>query len=271
MTSNALSPAIRAAAPLAILFMLSLPMQSSAQTTPAAPSAAEAALRKPTDFRSRAELRNEYQDIGENGDGYRNIIVPRFEYAVSPSVGLRLEMPYSTNAPHVPGFDSVSGHGDLLLRAAWRAVQRDGFALILGTELILDTADDDRLGSGKNIVGPLAYAAIDLPRHDSVFFPYVQHYVSVSGDGNRDDVSVTTVKPNLLTRWPNRVYTFLEPQFLIDWERDAKVGLTVELEVGKIISQNMAAWLRPGVGLINRNELMQVYNWNFEVGMRYIF
>ncbi len=271
MTKSPLSRAARAAAPLAILFMLSLPLPSPAQTAPAASSAAEATLRKPTDFRSRAELRNEYQDVGDDGDGYRNIIVPRFEYAVSPSVGLRLETPYSTNAPHVPGFDSVSGHGDLLLRAAWRAAQRDGFALILATELILDTADDDRLGSGKNILAPLAYAAIDLPRHDSVFFPYLQHYASFSGDGNRDDVSVTAVKPNLLTRWPNRVYTFLEPQFLIDWERNAKVGLTVELEVGKIISQNMAAWLRPGIGLINRNELSQVYNWNFEVGVRYIF
>ena len=156
-------------------------------------------------------------------------------------------------------------------RCASRATQRDGFALILVTELIFDTADDSRLGQGKNIVAPLVYAAIDLPKHDSVFFPNIQHYFSVSGDENRPDVNYTVLKPNLLTRWPNKVYTFLEPQFTIDWERDAKVGLTIELEVGKILSKNIAAWARPGIGVINRNELPQVYEWNLEVGMRYIF
>jgi hypothetical protein len=239
-----------------------------AQTQPAAPSAAETALKKPTDFRSRVEIRNEYQDL--EGDGYRNIVVPRFEYAVGPSIALRLETPYMTYDPGAGG-ERVSGQGDLLMRGAWRAIQRDGFALIVATEVIFDTADDKRLGFGKTIVAPLMYAAIDLPKYDSVFFPNIQHYFSVAGDDHRADVSYTTLKPNLLTRWPNKVYTFLEPQVTIDWERNAKVGLTVELEVGKILSKNIAAWTRPGIGVINRNELPVVYEWNFEVGMRYIF
>lgn len=250
------------------LFLLCLPLPLLAQTQPAAPSATEAALKKPTDFRSRAEIRNEYQDL--EGDGYRNLVIPRFEYAVTPAVALRLETPYVTYDPGSGG-ERVSGQGDLLARIAWRAVQRDGFALILVTEAFFDTADDPRLGQGKTIIAPLVYAAIDLPRHDSVFFPNIQHYFSVAGDASRADVNVTTLKPNLLTRWPNKVYTFLEPQFTIDWERDAKTGLTVELEVGKILSRNIAAWLRPGIGVINRYELPQVYNWNLEVGMRYIF
>jgi len=250
------------------LLMLCLALPVLAQTQPAAPSAAETQLKKPTDFRSRVEIRNEYQDL--EGDGYRNLVIPRFEYAVTPAVALRFDMPYVTYDPG-DGGERVSGQGDLLARVAWRATQRDGFALILVTEVTFDTADDPRLGQGKTIVAPLVYAAIDLPKHDSVFFPNIQHYFSVAGDGNRSDVSFTVVKPNLLTRWPNKVYTFLEPQFTIDWERDAKTGLTVELEVGKILSRNIAAWARPGIGVINRYELPQVYNWNVEVGMRYIF
>jgi hypothetical protein len=137
--------------------------------------------------------------------------------------------------------------------------------------VIFDTADDERLGFGKTVVAPLMYAAIDLPKYDSVFFPNIQHFFSVADDDNRADVSFTTLKPNLLTRWPNKMYTFLEPQFTIDWEHDAKVGLTIELEVGKILSKNIAAWARPGIGAINKNEMPQVYEWNLEVGMRYIF
>ena len=253
-----------------LLLMLCLPLPLLAQTQPTtAPSAAEATLKKPTDFRSRAELRTEYQDL--EGDGYRNMIIPRFEYAVSSSLALRLETPYVVTDPGTPGADRTSGLGDLLVRGAWRATQREGFALVLVTEVTLDTAEDPRLGSGKTIVAPLVYAAIDLPKGDSVFFPNVQHYFSVAGDENRPDVNYTALKTNLLTRWPNKVYTFLEPQFTIDWERDAKVGLTIELEVGKILSKNIAAWARPGIGVINKYELPLVYNWNFEVGMRYIF
>ena len=258
--------ALRITLPCFLLVLYLPPLYS--QTQPAAPSAAEAVLKTPTDFRTRAEVRDEYQAL--EGDGYRNIVVPRFEYAVSPSIALRIDTPYVTYDSGAGG-ERVSGQGDLVARGAWRAIQRDGFALIVAAEVIFDTADDQRLGFGKTIVAPLMYAAIDLPKYNSVFFPNIQHYASVAGDENRRDVSFTTLKPNLLTRWPNKIYTFLEPQFIIDWKRDAKLGLTVELEVGKILSRNVAGWVRPGIGVINRNELPAVYEWNMEVGMRYIF
>ncbi len=249
-----------------LVLLLAQPLAGQAQ--PAAPSAAEATLKKPTDFRSRAEVRNEYQNL--EGDGYRDIVTPRFEYAVKSSVALRLELPYVTYDPGGAG-ERVSGQGDLLARGAWRAIQREGFALIVAADVFFDTADDDRLGFGKTVLAPHMYAAIDLPKYDSVFFPNIQHTVSVAGDRTRGDVSFTTLKTNLLTRWPNKVYTFLEPQFSIDWERDAKTGLTLELEIGKILSRNIAAWVRPGIGAINKSELPFVYEWNLEVGMRYIF
>jgi hypothetical protein len=254
------------------LFFLSLALCASlplrAQTQSGSPGAAESLIRKPTDFRTRFEVRGEHQDL-ENG-GYRDLVVPRFEYAVSPRLAFRVETPYVFYDPDTPGGDRVSGHGDLLLRGAWRATQREGFALFFVTEVTLDTAADDRLGAGTTVVAPLVYAAIDLPRHDSVFFPNAQHYVSVGGDDSRPDVNYTVLKSNLLTRWPDKVYTFLEPALFIDWERNSKAGLAVELEVGKIVSRNVAIWGRPGVGVI-QNDLPQIYDWNMEVGMRYIF
>jgi hypothetical protein len=213
-------------------------------------------------------MRSEYQNLPD--DGYRALVIPRFEYAIRSDIAVRVETPYVFSDPGDPSGDRESGWGDLLLRGAWRATQREGFALILVTELFFDTASDPQLGLGKNIVAPLVYAAIDLPAKNSVFFPNLQHYASVSGDDARSDVSLTVIKPNLLTRWPKGVYTFLEPQFLIDWERDAKAGFMVELEVGKLTSRNTAVWARPGVGVV-RNDLPQIYQWNLEVGARYIF
>ena len=239
-----------------------------AQTQSGTQSATEAALKRPTDFRSRIEVRNEYQNLQR--DASRNILQPRLDYAIKSSLALRLEMPYVTYDPG-GGTKLVSGQGDLLARAVMRAIQKEGFALFVATDLIFDTADDDRLGYGKTVLAPHMFAAIDIPKHDSVFFPNIQHYFSVGGSSLRKDVNFTVLKPNLLTRWPNKIYTFIEPQFTIDWENHDKVGLTLEVEVGKILSKNVAAWARPGIGLINRNELPQVYEWNFELGARYIF
>jgi hypothetical protein len=253
---------------LGLVALLYFPLPLLAQTQSAAPSAAEQALKKPTDFRSRVELRNEYQEL--SGNGYRNLIIPRLEYAVTGSVLFRIEVPYIWYEPGVSGGSGSSGIGDLLARGAWRAVQSEGFALVLATDVIFDTALDDRLGQGRTVLAPHVFAAIDVPKYNSTFFPNIQHYFSIGGDQNRADVSFTTLKANLLTRWPKSVYTFLEPQFTIDWERDSRVGLTIELEVGKLVSKNVAIWARPGIGVIH-NDLPQVYNWNFEVGVRYIF
>lgn len=259
---------MRAHWPALLSFFLLFPAALQAQTQPAATSAAEATIKRPTDFRSRAELRHEYQNLP--ADGYRNLLIPRFEYAIRPDLAVRVETPYVFHDPGDAGGDRASGRGDVLLRGAWRATQREGFALVLVTELFFDTASDPQLGQGKNVVAPLVYAAIDVPKWNSVFFPNVQHYASVSGEEARSDVSMTVLKPNLLTRWSNSVYTFLEPQFLIDWERDAKAGFMVELEMGKLVSRNTALWARPGLGVV-RNDLPQIYQWNLEIGARYIF
>jgi hypothetical protein len=265
-----MKPVTSRSAGLALLCVLMAGFTSAvlAQAQTSTPGAAETALKRPTDFRTRAEIRNEYQDVEE--DGYRNLIVPRFEYAVSPSVAFRVETPYVFHDPGGTDPDRVSGFGDLLVRGAWRAMQSEGFALNLVLEVTFATAVDDRLGSGKDVLAPLVYAAVDLPRQNSVFFPNFQHYVSVAGDSGRPDVNYTVLKPNLLTRWPNNFYTFLEPAFVIDWERDHDFGLTVELEAGKIVSKNVALWVRPGVGAI-KHDLPQIYDWNMEIGARYIF
>ena len=52
-------------------------------------------------------------------------------------------------------------------------------------------------------------------------------------------------------------------------ERD-EVGYTLELELGRLLTRHWAVWARPGVGVV-KNGLPQVYDWNFEVGVRYLF
>jgi len=220
------------------------------------------------DFRMRGEVRNEYVDYQRGGGA--NMIVPRLDYAVTPVFSLRVEAPVVTSGPELAGESNQSGFGDLLFRASYRAVRSNGYAAVVGTELILDSASKDSLGYGKEVLAPLAYASIDLPRYRSVLFPFIQYYFTIGGDDSRPDVHYTSLKAALLTRWPDRFYTVVEPQLVVDHERADRVGVTLETELGRFIDRRLAIWGRPGIG-IHGDDLPQVYNWNLKVGFRYTF
>lgn len=220
------------------------------------------------DFRMRGEVRNEYVDYQRGGGS--NMIVPRLDYAVTPAFSLRVEAPVVTSGPELAGESNQSGFGDLLFRASYRAVRASSYAAVVGAELILDTASKDSLGYGKEVLAPLAYASIDIPRCRSVLFPFIQHYFTVGGDDSRPDVNYTSIKAAMLTRWPDRFYTVVEPQLVVDHERADRVGMTLEAEGGRFLTRQMAVWARPGIGLYG-DDLPQVYNWNLKVGVRYTF
>jgi hypothetical protein len=220
------------------------------------------------DFRMRGELRNEYVDYQRGGGA--NMLVPRLDYAVTPAFSLRLEAPVVTSGPELAGESNQSGFGDLLLRASYRAARGSGYAAVIGAEMILDTASKDSLGYGKEVLAPLAYASIEIPRCRSVLFPFIQHYFTVGGDDSRPDVNYTSIKAAMLTRWPGRFYSVVEPQLVVDHERADRAGMTLEAEGGRFLNRRTAVWARPGIGLFG-DDLPQVYNWNLKVGVRYTF
>lgn len=220
------------------------------------------------DFRMRAELRDEYVDFQQGGGA--NMIVPRLDYAVSPAFSLRVEAPVVTSGPDLAGQSNQAGFGDLLFRGSYRAIRGTGYAAVVGAEVIFDTASEASLGYGKDVLAPLAYASIEIPRFRSVLFPFIQHYFTVGGDDSRPDVNYTSVKAAVLNRWQGRYYSVVEPQLVVDHERSDRVGMTLEAEGGRFLTRQMTVWARPGLGLFG-DDLPQVYNWNLKVGVRYTF
>lgn len=237
-------------------------------TSPPAAAADAGASPGTLEFRKRAELRNEYVDYRQGGGA--NMLVPRFDYAVTPELGLRAEAPIVTSGPSLAGESNQSGFGDLLLRVGYRAARGPGYAIVVGAEAQLDTASKTSLGQGKEVLAPLAYASIDVPSCRSVLFPFVQHWFTVGGDDGRPDVHYTSLKAAMLTRWGGQTYTVLEPHVTVDHERADKVGVTFEAEAGRFLDRRTAAWVRPGIGL-HGDELPQAYRWNLKVGVRYSF
>jgi hypothetical protein len=248
------------AAGLALLSCPVLPAAADSTGTGTRPEALE--------FRMRGELRDEYVDYQQGGGS--NMVVPRLDYAVTPAFSMRLEAPVVTSGPELAGNSNQSGFGDLLLRASYRVSRGSGYALVVGAEAVLDTASKDALGYGKQVLAPLVYASIDVPRCRSVLFPFAQRFFTVGGDDSRPDVDYTLLKAAMLTRWPDRIYTVIEPQVVVDHERADRVGAMLEVEGGRFLDRRTTIFARPGIG-VHGDNLPQVYNWNLKVGVRYTF
>ena len=222
----------------------------------------------PTDFRSRFEIRNRYQE--PQTGGFRNLFTGRLDYAFSKRFAMRFELPYTYANPRTTGVASEDGSGDLIVRANFRALRTPKFAMVVGSEFVFDTAQGHQLGAGKYTVAPIAFLSVDVPALRSTFFPTLQYFRSVGGDPARTAVNYTTAKLFTITRWPASIYTGTEVVVYFDHKRNNKVGATLEVETGRFLNQHLAIWMRPGIST-HGDTIPQVYNWNLEVGFRYLF
>jgi hypothetical protein len=235
-------------------------------STPPASTSGDVAKRiDPTDFKNRFDLRSEFNQYATASN---QLIIPRFEYALSKSLGFRTELPVSRYDPADGG--ASAGVGNLLTRIAWRAVRNDDYALVVGSELTFDTASNANLGSGKHVLAPFVFAAIDLPQAKSVFFPYIQYGKAIGGDASREDVNYTNMRGSLLTRWPDKMYSFIEYSYWIDHQHSNVTSSQVKAEVGKFLLPKTGFYVRPGTGLSGTDQRFGVH-WSLELGLRHFF
>jgi hypothetical protein len=239
--------------------------ESAPQIEPGSPESFER-YSDPTDFHTRFGLRDEYQSL--ESDASRNVVVARFEYALSKAFALRVDVPYVSVDPNQPGTSQESGLGDITARAQWRVLRAPEYALVMAAEVALDTATEPLLGTGRYIFQPLVYAAVGLPKYKSTVFPYVQQFWAFGGTTDVQ-INTTLLRSGFLTIWPKRIYTYAEPSLYIDWERNARTGATLEIELGRFVTRRLGLYVRPGVGLWG--DIPPVYDWNFEVGLHYFF
>lgn len=260
------------AACLLIALSVNFPVHAEENATQAPPPAPQqdapvdiAKRLDPTDFKNRFDVRGEYVDYGT---ATQFAVVPRVEYAFSKTLAMRAEMPVLRYDPNNAA--AADGYGNLQTRLAWRAARTEGYAMVVGSELVLDTASNAMLTSGKNVVAPFVFWAIDLPSVKSVFFPYFQYGFSAGGDSSREDVKFSNLRTSLLTRWPDRMYSFVEVSYWFDHERSDRYSSNIKAELGRFFTPKTGFYLRPGTGMSGTNERLGM-KWSMEVGMRHFF
>ncbi len=129
-------------------------------------------------------------------------------------------------------FDRKNGLGDIVL---WTAFATNEMAkppnvFGVGTTVMLDTASDDKLGTGQNSVGPMALAFhID---EKWIYGTVVQHWWSVNENSNRNRVNLTDIQYVGRYRYSPDTNIGFAPNIRYNWEADGSDRWTIPVGIG---------------------------------------
>ncbi|AUX43064.1 hypothetical protein SOCE26_045040 [Sorangium cellulosum] len=188
------------------------------------------------------ELRNDY--ITRGSRGFFNAAVIRGDYAVGGSFSLRADVPLAYAGGALGERDA--GLGDILVRPLVRAVGTPRFALVLGSDLVLDSATSRALGAGKNQIAPLVQAFVRLSGAARVGLQ-LQHVASFGGDPRRDDIQASVVRPFAILALPRGFWVQPDQSFQINHLAAPRLVSTSVLEVGTEISERVQVYVDPGI------------------------
>ncbi|WP_437603523.1 hypothetical protein WMF28_18190 [Sorangium sp. So ce590] len=193
------------------------------------------------------ELRNDY--VSRGSSGFFNAAVLRGDYAFNRSFSLRADVPLAY-AGGLEGQRDV-GLGDVLIRPLVRAIATPRFALVLGSDLVLDSATRRALGAGKNQVAPLVQAYVRVARPARLGLQ-LQHAVSFGGDPRRDDIQTSVVRPFAIIELPRGFWVGPDQSFHFNHRGAPRVVSTSVLEVGAELSERVQVYVDPGIQIDSR-------------------
>ncbi len=223
----------------------------------------------PTAIVGRIQLSSGYFDLPGGAQAVDNIV--RVDLPYRRNFLLRMDAPFlKWSDPDRPGATSVQGFSDLAITLGWRAYNTPEYAVLVGVLTTMPTAAETGLGLGKYTVGPTIATARFLPQWESFLVGLYTQQLSVGGDPARNDINRSKLQAQINSFWAERWWSVVQTAWQVDWERKAKASMTVEVEVGRSIVGRLGAFVRPGVGVFGR-DLAGAYEWNVEVGIRYMF
>jgi hypothetical protein len=143
----------------------------------------------PADIDSRFDVIA--KSIQLDGGGTSHSLTFKYDYKLNNYWGLNFELPTYTRLSS-PGW-SASGNGDLFARARWITPGAPGWTYGASAEMVLPTAREDPLGTGRyqlNVAALLVRAV--SPRF--ILAGAVKQTTSVGGDDKRPSFSNTDIR-----------------------------------------------------------------------------
>ncbi len=237
------------------------PEEPAATDQAAADTSEDKTGTNPVNFQNELRLYNVFTSLP--GGSYQNLSV--FRYIVpfnNRTMNIRLDLPFVTT--DVTG-NTEFGFGDLNLRWLWTAKQARTHAVAVGIESWWDTATGDALGSGKSALAPVVFYVMFLNKQ-TLFAPAYQYKFDIGGSDDRPDISQSFIDFYYVYLPKPGQWIIVDPTIIVDHETST-TSMQVEVELGRMMSPGMSAYIRPGFP-IGGNQLI---DWNLEVGVKSVF
>jgi len=143
---------------------------------------------------------------------------------------VRPVIPIVSNKLPGSGSDRETGLGDIVLWTAFSKQYTPPNIFGFGPTVMMDTATDDILGTGKWSAGPMALA---FHVGDKWIYGVVaQHWWSFAGDDGRDDVNLTDIQYVLRYRLNAKTNIGFGPNIQANWTADSDNTWTVPVGLG---------------------------------------
>ncbi len=127
-------------------------------------------------------------------------------------------------------FERKTGLGDIVLWSAFSNAYTPPNIFGFGPTVMMDTATDDKLGTGKWAAGPMALAFHVGEKW--IYGAVAQHWWSFAGDDDRDDVNLTDIQYVVRYRLSPKTNIGFGPNIQANWEADSDNRWTVPIGLG---------------------------------------
>ncbi len=209
------------------------------------------------------ELSPSIMVVDDDGGVSMNTLTSKLYYAFSPAYNVGVEIPL---ARYEAQDDSSNGLGDILLSAqAIHSVHYIDWGVKM--ETFLPTATDNRLGTGKWILSPSVFAVLPVNKNFFASVGYKQ-YFSVAGAGSRPDVNYARIRLLFSYMSDAQWWITFDPQYYMDYKNSGQAELVWESELGVMINQGAAVYIKPGAHLGGN---WKTRDWMLSVGIKILY
>lgn len=222
----------------------------------------------PAELITRIEVKYQYQNFA--GGDLHGIAIIRGDYAITPKVAFRMDLPILHFDAQTTGARSESGIGDVVTSMTFVKLFSKRFVGALVPRIDFPTATHDSLGSGKYTFKPLVAGITPLAK-GLAFVGILEYRVSFAGDSKRADINEMSLKPILLKSFlvgPLKGY-YANPQaeVIVDFEHNNQATLQMGVNAGRVLSKNVVVFVAPTIHVAGTKR----DGFKLELGFRYLF
>jgi hypothetical protein len=239
------------------------------------PEHAENTGQDPTQPVTRVDIRAKF--IDQPGGHESEVLTLRADRPFSLGGGWKLstrfDLPFMGNdtlSPDNPNADYEFGLSDMLIQALFITPPKGKWALAFGTQLILPTASEDQMGSGRMQLVPTFAAIRQIPSISRGTFAgiLVRETASFGASNGRADINRMSVQPifnwNLKDAW----FVTFSPEMQIDFEQEGSVFVPFDVTIGRKINARTVLSLTADAAIVRA---FAPYDWQVEARAGFFF